>query len=225
LSLNDPVAKKAEDLLNNVIEIYNQDAIDDKNYVSTNTQKFIDERVNFISQELGDVERGTERFLTSGRLTSIDTDAKLYVENSSVFEKSLIETETQVKVIASMIDYLKKSSKDDIIPSNIIPEDNAASALINQYNSVLIERNRILSGGTQKNRIVINFNNQLDDTRISIKESLNRLMESLKIKRQDLRNQDNSLNSKILKIPGQTREVAVLARQQKIKEALYLYLK
>lgn len=57
LTLNDPVAEKAEDLLNTVIEIYNQDAIDDKNYISNNTKKFIEERLKYITEELGDVEK------------------------------------------------------------------------------------------------------------------------------------------------------------------------
>ena len=46
-----------------MVEIYNQDAIDDKNFISKNTQKFIDERLKFIAKELGDVEKEGENFL------------------------------------------------------------------------------------------------------------------------------------------------------------------
>lgn len=224
LVLNDPVAEKAEDLLNAMIEIYNQDAIDDKNYISKNTQKFIEERLKFITQELGEVELKGENFMTSNRLTDIESDASVYVENSVVFEKSLIETETQIKVINSMLEYVNNSSKEDIIPSNIIPSDSNASILINQYNELIIERNRILSGGTQKNAIIINYNNRIDEMRKNIKESLRRLIESLKIKRGDLQKQNNVINSKISQIPRQARESNVIGRQQKIKESLYLYL-
>lgn len=231
LTLTDPVAKKAEDLLNMIIAIYNQDAIDDKNYISRNTQKFIDERLQFITRELGDVEKEGESYMTSNRLTNVASDANLFIQNSVEFEKSLIETETQIKVVSSMLDYLNGSSKDDIIPSNLIPTEksggnnNNAADLINQYNGFIIERNRIVNGGgTSKNSVVINLNNRIDDMRKSVKESLNRLIASLKIKRSDLQAQDNLLNGKISEIPKQTRELNVIGRQQKIKESLYLYL-
>jgi uncharacterized protein involved in exopolysaccharide biosynthesis len=89
LTLNDGVGEKAEDLLNSIIEIYNQDAIDDKNYISKNTQKFINERLEFITAELGDVEKQGEDFMTANRLTDIASDASSFVENSVDFEKSL----------------------------------------------------------------------------------------------------------------------------------------
>lgn len=224
LTINDAVAEKAEDFLNAVIEIYNQDAIDDKNYISNNTKKFIDERLKYITDELGEVEKKGEDYLAQNRLTNIAEDARLFTENSVLFEKNLIETETQIKVITSMLEYLNSSSKDDIIPSNIIPSDNTASILINDYNAVVIERNRILAGGTLKNATVINLNNKIAEMRRSVKESLQRLISSLKIKRDDLKKQDDLLNNKISQIPLQARQFNVIGRQQKIKESLYLYL-
>jgi tyrosine-protein kinase Etk/Wzc len=230
MSLIDPVPQKAADFLNTMVEIYNQDAIDDKNFISKSTQEFIDQRLKFITKELGDVEKEGESFLREHRLTNISTDAQSLVQNSISFEKELIQAETQVKVVNSLIEYLNDSPKDGIIPNNIVPamdnqNSNATANLINEYNSLVNQRNRNLNnGGTDKNLTVINLNNKIDDMRLSIKESLNRLAESLKIKRNDLRAQDNLINSKISNIPSQGREFKIIDRQQKIKEALYLYL-
>ncbi|MFN8435989.1 MAG: GNVR domain-containing protein, partial [Cytophagales bacterium] len=224
LSINDPVAEKAEDFLNKVIEVYNQDAIDDKNIVSKNTQDFIDERLKYITQDLGDVEKEGEVYKTNNRITEITEDANLYTENSASFEKSLIETETQIRVINSMISYLNSSAVDDIIPSNIIPSDSNASMLIVQFNELITKRNRVLTSATTKNETVIALNDQISNTRRSIRESLYRLLESLKIKRNDLKNQEQSLNSKISQIPRQSRELNNIMRQQQIKQSLYLYL-
>lgn len=229
LTLNDPVPQKAADFLNLMIEIYNQDAIDDKNLISKNTQKFIDERLKYITGELGDVEKEGEQYLKANRLTNIANNAESYIENSAEFEKDLILTETQIKVVKSMIDYLNSSAKDAIIPNNIIPSNSENSIntgdLINQYNSIVNQRNRnIENGGTNMNITIVNLNNKIDDMRKSIKESLNRLLASLKIKRDELQLQDNIISNKISEIPRQGREFNSIERQQKIKETLYLYL-
>lgn len=224
LSISDPVEEKAEDFLNKVVEVYNQDAIDDKNIVSKNTQDFIDERLKYLTQDLGDVEKEGEVYKTNNRITEITEDANLYAENSASFEKNLIETETQIRVINSMITYLNNSAVDDIIPSNIIPSDSNASMMIIQFNELITKRNRVLTSATVKNEIIISLNSQISDTRRNIKESLYRLLESLKIKRNDLKNQEQSLNSKISQIPRQSRELNNIMRQQQIKQTLYLYL-
>ena len=229
LSVNDPVAKKAEDLLDAIIEIYNNDAIKDKRYVSKNTQDFINERLEFITKELGNVENEEEKFMSSNKLTSISSNAELFTQNSVEFEKALIETGTQISVVLSMVDYLNNSNKNETIPTNILPSFEAANnnfmvELINRYNELIVERIRISKSGTQKNSTIINLNNKIDEMRKSIQESLNRFLNSLKIKKSDLQKQNNLLSGKITEIPRQSREINQIARQQKIKESLYLYL-
>ena len=223
LTLIDPVREKAEDLLNTVIEIYNQDAIDDKNFISKKTQEFIAGRLEIIAAELGDVERDAEGFKKSNRLTDIVSDAGVYLQNSVDFEKALIETETQVRIVGSMIDFMNTST-NEAIPSNIIPNDNTASALIVEHNQLVIDRERILKSGTQKNTVVINLNNKIEELRSNIKESLGRLSASLKIRKSDLEKQVNMVVGKISEIPSQERAFRVIDRQQKIKESLYIYL-
>ncbi|HEX9980720.1 MAG TPA: Wzz/FepE/Etk N-terminal domain-containing protein, partial [Flavobacterium sp.] len=223
LTLNDPVKEKAEDLLNNIIEIYNQDAIDDKNYISRNTEKFVAGRLKIISAELGDVERDAEAFKKTNRLTDIVSDAGIYLQNSVDFEKALIETETQLRVVSDMISFME-TTKDELIPSNIIPNDNTSAALITEHNKNVIDRDRILKGGTIKNSVIINYNNRIIELRQNIRESLDRLSASLKIRRSDLEKQVNMVGGKISQIPSYERNFRGIDRQQKIKESLYLYL-
>src|SRR5690606_14285933 len=70
LSLQDPVRRKAQDILDRLMYQYNQEAIEDKNQVSLNTAAFIEERLAIISSELDSVETGKQEFKTENRLTN-----------------------------------------------------------------------------------------------------------------------------------------------------------
>lgn len=223
LTLNDPVGEKAKDLLNTIIDIYNKDAVDDKNFISRNTEKFVASRLEIISRELGDVEKDAEGFKRSNRLTDITSDAGIYLQNSVDFEKALIETETQIRIVGEMMEFMNANNAE-LVPSNIIPNDLTASALIAEHNQLVLERERVLKGATQKNSVIVNYNNRIADMRANVKESLSRLSASLKIRKSDLEKQVNMVSGKISRIPGQEREFKVLSRQQQIKEALYTYL-
>lgn len=224
ISVTDPVVSKAEDFLDNLIEIYNNDAAADKNFISENTSKFINNRLAIITQELDGVEKSVESFKTSNKVTDIESEAKLYVEGSNEYDKKGVETDIQLNVVSSMLNFMKKSTTADLLPTNIISGQGDASNLINSYNELVLDRNRILKSATPENPSVIKMDQQIASLKSNVTTSLLRMQSSLNIQKRDLNNNEGLLNSKIGKIPTQERQFRVIARQQKVKEELYLYL-
>jgi tyrosine-protein kinase Etk/Wzc len=223
--ISDPVQKKAEDFLDNMIQIYNKNAAEDKNYISENTSKFIASRLGLIAQELDGVEQDVESFKKANKLTDIESEAKLFIEGSSEYDKKGVETEIQLNVITSMLDFMKKSTNSDLLPSNLITDNGGdASGLINSYNQLVLDRNRILKSATVENPSVVKLDQQINSLKSNVAASLRRMQANLQIQNRDIKSQEGILNSKIGKIPVQERQFRVIARQQKVKEELYLYL-
>ncbi|PVX47002.1 capsular exopolysaccharide synthesis family protein [Flavobacterium sp. 103] len=224
LSLVDPVYEKAEIFLDNLIQIYNQDAITDKNQISENTSKFIAERLSLITRELDGVEQDVESFKKTNNLTDIDSEAKLFIEGSNTYDKKAVETEIQLNVVNSMLDYIKKSNTTDLLPTNLIGGEEDAASIINMYNELVLDRNRILKSATPANPTVLKMDQQIVSLKQNLLASLDRLKSSLIIQKRDLDSHKGIMDTKIEKIPVQERQFKVIARQQKIKEELYLYL-
>jgi tyrosine-protein kinase Etk/Wzc len=224
ISLTDPIVKRAEVFLDRLIEIYNDDAAADKNFISENTSKFVAKRLLLITQELDGVEQDVQRFKTSNKLTDIETEAKLFIEGSSEYNKKSVEIEIQLNMVSSMLDFIKKSSNSDLLPTNMISTEGDAPELMDTYNQLVLERNRILKSATVANPTVIKLDQQLASLKTNISESLRRLQANLNIQKRDLKSQEGMLDGKIGDIPVQERQFRVIARQQKVKEELYLYL-
>lgn len=227
LSVSDKVPEKAEDFLNTLVAIYNEEAVKDKNTISENTLDFIQKRLGVISVELGTVEVQSENFKKTNQITDIVANAGIYLRTHSEFETNLIETETQLRVLSIMIDFMKNKGKSELVPIDIIPKTTGTAQtnpLIVEYNQLVLQRNRILKDGTLKNYVVINLDQQLEELDRNIKESLAQLKSGLLVKRSDLEKQDDVLQGKINDIPTQEREFRIFDRQQKIKEGVYLYL-
>ena len=224
ISFTDPVKEKSEDFLDKLVVIYNSDAIVDKNLISEKTAKFINERLEIITNELDGVEKDVEKYKYKNQITDLSTEAELYLKNSSESNKEEVVVGTQLKVVGIMIDFMKKNGANDIIPANIVPDDNNSSALIGEYNNLVIERNRVLKSSTPENPIVIRVNDKINALKSSIFESLNKLKSSLIIKNNAITNQGNIIGGRISQIPRQEREFRGIFRKQQIKEELYLYL-
>jgi tyrosine-protein kinase Etk/Wzc len=224
LSVVDPVMKKAEVFLDNLVQIYNEDAVADKNFISENTSQFIANRLKLITQELDGVEQDVETFKKSNNLTDIESEAKLFIEGSSEYNKKVVEAEIQLNVVNSLLAYMKKSSNSDLLPTNLIDNGSDASGLINSYNQLVLDRNRILKSATEANPTVLKLDQQISSLKSNVYSSLVRLQSNLNIQKTGLHSNESVLNSKIGKIPVQERQFRVIARQQKVKEELYLYL-
>ena len=224
MSLEDPVKTKAQDILDQLIFEYNKEAIEDKNLVATNTALFIDERLNIINQELDSVEVGKEEFKEENRLTNIEAESELFITNASDYKKRKQEIDTQLELANSMIDYIQDSSASDLLPANLGIEESGVNQQITEYNNLVLERNRILSGSTELNPVVKRLTSQIQQMRGSVAASLQRMRSNLLIGQRDLDQHVGMIGSQIANVPAKERQYRGIERQQNIKEALYLFL-
>ena len=225
LSMQSENSKKSEDILNNIIKQFNNDAIVDKNLVSENTFNFIAERLEIIQEELDSVETNKKEFQTENKITDIPSEAQFYVEDIREIQKSRVEVETQLELIKYIKDYLTDTNRSsDLLPANLGVTDSGIESSISEYNQLVIQRNNQLQTGTASNPIVINLNNQIDVIKSNILTSLNNKTKSLEVKRRDIINQQNNLDSKISSVPKNSLIFRDITRQQNIKENLFLYL-
>jgi len=224
LKLNDPVKAKARDILDQLIMEYNRQAIEDKNQVALNTASFIEDRLNIITGELDSVESGKEDFKQDNQLTDIQAESEMFIENASEFNKKSQDVDTQLELSNAMLDYIAKNSESDLLPANLGISEAGVNSVISEYNSLVLERNRILSGSTPKNPVVISINSQLEQIKGNVLRSLQRMRANLRIVREELDRQSASIDSKIASVPGKEKQFRGIERQQAIKEALYLFL-
>ncbi|HEY9184689.1 MAG TPA: polysaccharide biosynthesis tyrosine autokinase [Salegentibacter sp.] len=224
LSLVDPVKEKAQDILDQLILEYNQQAIQDKNLVASNTAKFIDERLAIINQELDSVELGKEEFKEANQLTNIEAESEMFIENASDYKKRQQEVGTQLELANAMITYLETGSNSDLLPANLGIQESGVNELIGEYNTLVLERNRVLSGSTEENPVVLRLNAQIEQMRANVLQSLERMRNNFRIAQKDLDRQMAVIGSQISSVPSKERQYRGIERQQNIKEALYLFL-
>ena len=223
LTFVDQIPDRSKDVLNQLIFEYNQEAIEDKDLIARNTAFFIDERLDIINSELDSVETGKEKFKESNLLTDIDAESELIVKNVSDYNNEQQRIGTELELVTSLINHLKRN-KANLLPTNMGIEDSGTNSLIQEFNSNVLERNRLLKSASEQNPLVISLNNQIDQIKENVMESLNRMQYNLNIKKNNLDRQSGVLASQISNVPAQERAYRGIERQQNIKEALYLFL-
>ena len=223
VSIIDKTPEKAADFLNTLVYNYNLGGIKDKRFISENTANFISDRLSLIATELGDVESQVEGYKNNNNLSDIQTEVKLYLDNLSSFEKSVLENETKINIVTSLISHVSKAKQDDLVPGGLLSEDAGSESIIQEINQLILEKQKNTSY-TEDNPNYIKLESQIRSLKSNLLASLRRNLSSLQIVKNDYKRQEGEMQTKLAQVPRQEREFRVIDRQQKVKEALYLFL-
>lgn len=225
LALKDGSAARAEDVLNTLINVYNEEAIKDKNQVAVNTADFINDRLIIIENELGGVESELETFKQRNQIVDIASSAGMYMSESQKYNTDALELETQLRLANFIKDYLTDPAKEtDLIPSNTGIGDMNIESQISLYNTAKLKRDRLIDDSSENNPVVQELNNSLRAMKQNIIRAVDNMIVSLNVQRSDAQSREMRAQNRVTAIPAKERQLLSIERQQKVKEALYLYL-
>lgn len=220
VSMVGPVPKKSEDILNELSNQYIIDGVNDKNQEAKNTQDFINERLEVITDDLSGIEGEKERFKQTNQITDLETQAGSAVSKADENTKIILTQGMQLDMVNSV---LAASGVENLLPSGMgLP--SGAESNISEYNSLLITRNRVLKQATGENPAVIEMNKQIAALKNLIRKNLMESRETLQLQIAQASAQLNLAKGNISKYPTQEKKFRSIDRQQTLKEQLYLYL-
>ena len=216
---------RADAILNAILTVYNETIIEDKNRIASNTARFIDERIAIISRELGDVENKLTAFKQQNRLVDITANANLYLQEGSKAKEESIQLESQLSVAEFIKKYIADNSKrNELIPSISGVGDDAMQTQIENYNELMLQRNRLAANSGESNPVVKNMNESLSAMRTTLAGSIDNYMRTLRLRFKNAKEVENKINKSIESVPQQEKYALDVMRQQSIKETLYTYL-
>ncbi len=220
----DQSVQRAEDIINSIIIVYNESWVEDKNLIAISTSHFINNRLEIIEKDLGMVDNSISEFKGENRIPDLQAAAQMYMQRSEATSNELMQLNTTLSVANYLFNFMSRMSTDDVLPSiNGLGNSNIESQ-ISEYNERVITREKLIASSSETNTVVLDYNKAINSLRGAILSSLNNYMISLKSQISTLEKMEKSTNSQLAGSPKKAQELLSIERQQKVKEALYLFL-
>ena len=226
LQLTDEVPQRSLDYLKQLAIVYNRQANEDKNIVALLTEKFINSRLQKINAELGKTEGQLQNYKQQNGMVELKLNAGNAVTNQNESELKLADIQTQIELFSTIAQEVESSSRNlsQVIPSNVGLDDQSSTSLINKYNELVLERNRLLRSASENSPVVEPLTVQIRELNGNIRRAISTARQNLQIQRDALAAQVSKFNEQVAETPQQERMLTQIGRQQEVKSGLYLML-
>ena len=224
---NDVNIDRARDFINTLIAVYNEHWVEDKNQIAVSTSKFINERLRVIESELGNVDADISSYKSANMVPDVKAAGAMYMQEASQATQNMMDLNNQMymaKTIRASIRGGNDVGSFSILPANTGLKDAGVEGQINEYNTMLLQRNNYAANGSVENPFVKDLDAKLIALRQAIMQSLDNVVNSLNKQIQSMQGYSARAASGIQANPAQAKSLLSVERQQKVKESLYLFL-
>lgn len=215
---------KNETILNDLIEKFNQDGIEDDRRIAIRTKEFVSQRLKMLKSELEMIETNLVDFKKSNDFSDVEAGRQVVFQSYSSAEQKKSSLLTQLEIAKAIQNEIINKPENSLLPANIGLENNTTNGLIENYNSLISERNKLLSSSTPSSPTVQRLSEQLNLFNKNIRQSIERYINNLEISLQNIKSREQEFGSDIKSIPEKEKIARSIMRQQSVKENLYIFL-
>lgn len=225
LSFRDNSIQRAEDVLDMLISVYNENWVKDKNQIAVSTSMFINERLGVIERELGNVDEDISSYKSEHLLPDVQAASSMYMAQSSQTNAQILALNNQLYMTRYIRNYLSNdANRTQLLPANSGIESANIESQIAEYNKQLLQRNSLVANSSTENPLVVDMDQALASMRGAIIRSIDNQIVTLNAQIRSLQQTERQTTSRIAANPTQAKYLLSVERQQKVKEALYLFL-
>jgi tyrosine-protein kinase Etk/Wzc len=226
ISIVDELPDRGISIINRLVREYSIAVMETKNDAGRRTLNFIDERLNYVTKELYDVEKQEEGFKTDKALPmQIPEITRAYIERSNAVDDRIMTLDIRADMVKSIESILSQPANYRSLPYTTEILNNAPLIdLIKKFNELISRRSQMMESAKEGNPILETHNEELAYLKNNILISVQAVKQEVADQKERYRQQIIPLENQINMMPANERLMASIMREKNIKETLFLFL-
>lgn len=225
LTFNDEVPRRAEDILNQLINSYRQFELNEKDDLAKNTLAFVEERLSLVARDLDSIQRKAQAYKSGSGAVDIGRQGQIYLENVSSNDQRLGQVNTQLSVLDQVEDFVQNPvNKNGIVPSTLGISDPMLSQLLDKLYTNELEYSKLKKTMGENYPQMEALRDQIEKIKPNILQNLHSQKKSLQAVRQNIVSSNSGYTSILRAVPQKERELLDITREEQMKSNIYSFL-
>ena len=225
LKITDPSPKRAEDILNTLIKVYNEASVKDKNSTAAATLEFIDNRLKLVINELSNIEMDVQSYKSREGIVDISAEGTAYLSSVQSSDQQVSEVNIQLSVLEQVERYvIDKNETGGTVPATLGISDPILLQLLSKLNEAELQLERLRKTSAENSPSIITVKSQISQLKPSLLENIRNLKANLTGTRAKIMGESSKYSSMLRNIPKKEREILEIGREQGVKQSIYTFL-
>ena len=224
LSLKNTNGPRAQSILNTLISVYEADGMKDRKEVSKRTIAFVNERFEYLVKDLDSIEKNKKDYKKNNNISFFEADAGISLQTKSIKDEALFTIETQLLLSNILKKTLSNSDEFQLLPANIGITSTTINLLIGEYNTGVLEHEKLKTSAGANNPTVRLLDANILDLKNNISSSINGYVQQLQTTLAQSTTALQKANNNFALLPEKENALRKIERNQNLKENLYLML-
>ncbi|AMM51465.1 capsular biosynthesis protein [Rufibacter sp. DG15C] len=225
LNFTDASPARGEDILNKLIEEYNQVAIDKRNDLAAKTLDYVNNRIILVGKELKELENQMVQYKSSRGVVDLSEQGKMYLSSVGESDRNLSDINLQLAILSEVEQYVMlKSNSAGMAPSTLGIKDPGLTQLLQKLYDSEIQYQRLKGTTAENNPVLLSVVSEIEQIRPSILDNIRNQRRALQASRASMASTSSRYNSQLQTIPRKERELLEISRQQATKNDAYNFL-
>ena len=228
ITLHDENYLRAIDIINSLVDQYNQYGNEQKDESVRQNEEFVNSRLTKLDAELGTSDANWENYKRGHEILDPDAAASEATEKKNEYEEQIKEIDLDILLHDYQSDFINNPANlYKIIPTETSKTEGGDNEQkgdpnIDRHNDLVTQRNDLLKSVSEKAPQVQILNDKIKELHTTIQTSLARKRHSMIIKRNAKEREYNKAMGRFSAAPKMEREMTDIARQREIKQGVYL---
>ena len=225
LSLKDENPARAEDILNELITVYDHASINDKNQLAINTLGFVESRLLHVKRELDSTEGKLQVYKTRNGGGDLGLQGSAFLQNVSVNDQKSADINMQLAVLNEVEKYVRADNgSSGIVPATLGVEDEGLSNLLQKLYDARANYDKLRKTVGENNPTILSLVNEIDKIKPNILENIRIRKISLSAGLSNLQATNDKYATRLQGLPEKERTLLQGSRQQSILNNVYAFL-
>ena len=158
LSLHDTSPQRAADILNEIINVYNENTIEEKKEIIRQTSEYINERISQLDKDLGAQESQIASFKRNNQILNLNDYGKSYLNQSIESQEEIERLNAQISHAQYLLGLTASNTENKLFPVTVDIKDDHIQGTIRRFNELVLKLDKYKESGTTNNPVVQDMN-------------------------------------------------------------------
>ncbi|MFO7823990.1 MAG: polysaccharide biosynthesis tyrosine autokinase [Cyclobacterium sp.] len=227
VSMNTKIVDKGSDYVNALMDAFLEYDLKEKNRISENALKFIEEQLYIVEDSLNSVERRMQYFKVENKMLDVDAEFGGVLNSIQQLEESIQSIDFELAYYNTLRTYLvnKTGTYEEIVsPSVIGIADGLLGELIRNLVELSLERRKLLAVVKETHPDVAALDQQIERMKENIFENIENLIANTNNKKREYQKKLAGFDRQFAQLPQAESSYSNIFREFKLRENLYTYL-